>query len=240
VIAGTVGPTSNRCLIIIKAESQEGFIEKTAGQTVTMEYINKLLLTPYSKLYKIGMFVETTRNQGNGARKVSDFRAFIFDSNITSNDDRKAAKYFYSNFLGLSIPGNAKQQTRTFFESTSTFIKAANLSAEEKVDLQNALTTYIKTDQRAVINPGDFSTQYITPELRDQYEEYIESQGLPLASIPKDTTLIKGKLRFRKLTFSSSIKIVAPADQFASLVQILEETAEYTTLKINGVLLEQE
>ncbi|MBV7434580.1 hypothetical protein KRX19_06010 [Cardiobacteriaceae bacterium TAE3-ERU3] len=77
-------------------------------------------------------------------------------------------------------------------------------------------------------------------ELRDSYASYMESKNFPTNAIAKNNSLIKGKLRQRKMNFSSSVKLTAPADTFKEVVQIIDVNSEFTTLKIKGKLTEQE
>lgn len=241
VIKATVGPARSNALIIIKAERQEGFVEKNQQESdsVIMEYVENLLLTPQTKLYKVGVFVEMEAGVNDDLRDPSEFKSFVFDSNISAKDDRKAAKYFYSNFLGLRIPENAEQRTRDFYEHTSTFIKSSDLPTHEKVDLHNALYTYLKTDQSEIIQVDSFAESYFPNEMRDDFVEYMEEKSFPTTAIAKDLSLLKTKLRHRKMSFSSAIKITGPSDNFSELVEVLESTPEFTKLKVSGALVDQ-
>lgn len=240
IVQATVGPARSKALIIIKAERQEGFVESITDKSVIMKYVENLLLTPQTKLYKVGIFVEMEiASRDNDLRKDDEFLAFVFDSNISANDDRKAAKYFYSNFLGLKMQENAEQRTRDFFEYSKTFIKESSLPTTKKVDLHNALYTYLKTDQSETIQVSSFAESYLDIEIRDDFVSYMESRQMPLTAIPKDISLLKTKLRLRKMNFSSSIKITGPSDKFSELVEVLESNAEYTKLKVTGALVDQ-
>jgi len=128
IISGTTDTDNKRCLIIIKAEQQAGFTEKESKGKILMEYIENLILTPQSKLYKIGVFYEETAKPSGSITKL---KAHVFDSNIKAQDDRSAARYFYSNFLGLKIPDNPEQRTRDFYEYTTEFIGEMDVDAEK-------------------------------------------------------------------------------------------------------------
>lgn len=241
IIDGTAGAANKRCLFIIKAEQQAGFVGKEVGDKVVMDYLDNLILTPQSKLYKVGAFVELSRaSVGDEIRDSDDFEAYVFDSNIQAKDDRKAARYFYSGFLGLRIPNNSEQRTRDFFEYTKSFINDSELSTESKVDLQQALHTYLKTDQSNTIQCSSFADQFMNEELRDNYADYMESKNFPTNAIVKDTSLIKKRLQHRKMNFSSSVKLTAPAEKFEEMVQVVDVTDEHTILRIQGRLTEQE
>ncbi len=241
VITSTVRSSNRRCLIIIKAERHEGFVEKEIDENVIMEYINKLLLTPHTKLYKIGVFIENNiALADNGLRNRDDFEAYVFDSNISARNSRKAARYFYNSFLGLEIPITSKDHTLQFFEWTSTFINRSPVSTEKKVDLHNALYTYMKIDQGTTVSVSTFAEAYLDHELRDVYEVFMMKMGFPSSSVIKDTTFIKDKLRKRRIRFNSDVNIIAPADQFAELVKIVESSHDSTIVRIAGQLKDQD
>lgn len=235
VIHCTVGVHNKETLIIIKAERHEGFMEIETPEKVEMRYIDNLLLTPETKLYKVGAFVFDEKS----ASIDDKTKTFVFDCNISAKDDRKAAKYFYSNFLGLSIPQNSEQDTRNFFEYTTEFINKSELPKADKFDLHNALYTYLKTDKNATIETSSFAETYLPDTIEDDYISFMENKKFPTNSIIKNTSLIKSKLRIRKLSFSTEVKITAPADKFSELVELIESSENSTTLKIKGNMLDQ-
>ncbi len=243
IIDGTVGATPKRCLIIIKAERQEGFLERISDSKVAMEYVENLLLTPQTKLYKVGVFVEVESECSEIAvesRLPGEFNTFVFDSNMTAKDERRAAQYFYSNFLGLRIPTRSEHQTRDFFDYTTAFIDESDLSTEAKVDLHNALYTYLKTDQSNIVEVSGFAQNYLSEEARDDYEAFMRTKGFPEGAVLKNISLLAGRLRTRKMNFSNSVKISAPADTFASDVRVIESALDSTTVLVKGRLLDQE
>ncbi|CAI8828856.1 hypothetical protein EI533_07080 [Pseudomonas donghuensis] len=237
IISATCDADNKRCLIIIKAEQQAGFTETLRKGKIVLDYLENLILTPQSKLYKIGIFFET-RAKPSG--EPDTLQAHVFDSNIKANDDRQAARYFYSNFLGLKIPQNASQRTRDFFEYTTEYIDQAEIGDDRKLDLKQALYTYLKVEQTQTIESSEFATKYLDIELRDDYSTHMDSKGFPETAIAKDTKLINRKLARRKLSFSGNIRITGPSENFTNLVKILESTEESTRIEISGSLIGQE
>jgi hypothetical protein len=237
IISATTSTDNKRCLIIIKAEQQAGFTEKESKGKITMEYIENLILTPQSKLYKIGVFYEETAKPSGTVGKL---KAHVFDSNIKAQDDRSAARYFYSNFLGLKIPENPEQRTRDFYEYTTEFITTLDVKPEKKLDLQQALHTYLKADNSHTIESTEFAEKYLAKDQRDDFSSYMEDKKFPDIAVIKDTKLINRSLARRKLNFSGSVKITAPAEGFSELVKIMETSDEHTTVQIKGLLLSQD
>lgn len=239
IMNGTSGPENKKTIFIIKAETQEGFVEQKRNESLTMQHITNLFLTRQTKLYKIGIFVEKidgSRNQ----KDATGFGAYLYDSNITASNDEAAAKYFYRDFLGLRIPENSKQKTRDFFLLTKDFINDSDIPIEKKIDLNNALYVYLKTDQSGTIEYSSFSGRYFDDDcLKDLYNQYMQNKNFSTGSIVKDVTLIKNKLKLRKMNFSSAVNISAPAEAFQDSIKVISSDEEKTVLEIKGTLLNQ-
>ena len=221
VIAGTCGNPAVSFMCVIKAELHGGFTKRDTLGNLTLEYIKELILTPQSKLYKIGAFLRTDQAAATVLQPTKGWKAFIFDDLITKGNKHSAAQYFYDRFLGLEIPSNSAFQTKQFHELTKAFIRNANVDSEKKIDLLNALTTYLKADQAATIQVDVFSHNYLgVAALRDAYTAYMVEKNFPATAVHKDLSEVQSQLRFRKLTFGNDIKLTAPAYQFGDYVQV--------------------
>jgi len=236
IFSGLTGINSNRYWGIIKAEIQEGFVKETSNETLLLKYITDLLLTPQQRLYKLGIFIEVG-NSGSGSyeRVIDDFVNYIYDHNMTKNESQHAAFYFYRDFLGCQYSPTDKKLTSDFYYETKNYLKAADLDDEIENELNTALFTYIKVAQEQVIHTESFADEYLPELQRQPYIEYMESKGFPSHAIGKDITYIKNKLRQRKVTFSNSVKIIAPADKFNELLTIEpNRSADETVVIIKG------
>lgn len=221
VIEGTCGNPAKSLMCVIKAEPHGGFTKRQEEGSLTLEYIKELILTPQAKLYKIGAFLRFDQAASTAQQPTNGWRAFIFDELITQGNKLSAAQYFYETFLGLEFPSNSAFQTKQFHALTKDFIRNANIDSEKKIDLLNALTTYLKTDQAATIQVGVFSQNYLgDAALQDAYTAYMVQKQFPATAIHKDLSEVQRQLRFRKLTFGHDIKLTAPADQFENYVRI--------------------
>lgn len=221
VIEGTCGNPSKSFMCVIKAEPHGGFTKRQDGGHLTLEYIKELILTPQAKLYKIGAFLRHDPAAATKQEPINGWRVFLFDDLITQGNKLSAAQYFYETFLGLEFPSNSAFQTKQFHALTKEFIRHANVDSEKKIDLLNALTTYLKTDQAATIQVDAFSQNYLGDAvLKDAYTAYMGQKNFPTTAIHKDLSEVQSQLRFRKLTFGHDIKLTAPADQFENYVRI--------------------
>ncbi len=221
VFQGVAGAPPKRYLGLLKAEPQTGFRQNRSSGQSLLEYINKLFLTPDSKVYKIGMFVEIAPPTSNISDWNNYYSCYLFDANIVSKEAAKAATYFYESFLGFTSLHNNAKTTRKFIETTRKFISKMSIQEEKKLDLYSALMAYIRADQSQVISVAEFATKYLSdPDSRDAYESFCKKQNLPEHSFSKDISESKSLLRRRKIKFGNDVQLSGPADKLGDLVDI--------------------
>lgn len=222
VVQGAVGHPAKRWIGVIKAETQNGFTRVTSGAAINLQFLRDLILTPQTKLYKIGIFVENPSLQ-SPSDLTERFVAHIYDSGMSATNRDGAAVYFYEGFFGCSFPPTAARLTRKFYEHTKKFIGELNVDNETKAGLNTALVTYLKVDQKQIISPSDFATSYLpTAEIKDAYLHHLRKNSFEDRAIQKDIVEVASKLRFRNVRFTSQIKLTAPADAFDELIEITE------------------
>lgn len=217
VFEGKVGAPARRYIGLLKAEPQTGFRQHITGGKSLLEFINKLFLTPDSKVYKIGIFVEKAVK----SLSPQDFACYLFDANISNKETAKAATYFYETFLGMTYLRSDAATTRKFIEVTRKFISKLDIAEEERIDISSALISYVRTDQSQVASVSEFAQKYLPdPDLRDTYEEFCRKNSLPEHSFTKNLSESKSLLRRRKVRIGNDVQLTAPADKFGDLVEI--------------------
>lgn len=248
LIYATVTADNLDCIIVIKAEEQSAFqkIIDENTQSISLNLLNDLFLTPQSKLYKVGVFIgNNIENKDISlSERVKYYNAFLYDSNFT-RDLKNAAKYFYSLFLGLSIPENDKIITQKFYEETRKFINNMQIPSEKKIELQNALYTELKTNKSSIISTATFAENYLDENEQDNYLSVMSDANIPDRSFTKDISLIENVLKLRRYHFSSGVKIISPSE--SDLVKIISTDEEIslidrtqsTIIRIKGTLSEQ-
>jgi hypothetical protein len=218
VFEGTAGQQGHRIIGYLKAETQSGFTRKTEPGQTRLEYVKEILLTPATRLYKVGIFVAPA---AAGPQLPSGWRAFVFDDQIVQRDKTTAAKYFYEQFLGCRFREDAAHQVREFYRHSKEFITKIDAPEVEKVELYNALVVYLRTDQSPTIQVADFGERYLQDAaLIEQYESYMEERSVPTGAILKDLSEIAARLRTRKVRFSGALELKGTADQFNELVSL--------------------
>ncbi len=220
VFTGVAGHPAKRIVGTIKAETHNGFTRRTgAGGAISLQFLKDLLLTPQTKLYKIGLFWEQDA-QAVGALPAG-WRAFIYDHQISASDKLTAAQYFYEGFLGCGFPETSARRTREFHDYTKDFIQKLDWPQEQKADLHNALVTYLKVDQSATVQVSAFAQTYLPDAgMRDQYTQFMTGREFPQNAIAKDLSDVSSSLKYRKVTFSGDVRIIAPAEKFKELVRM--------------------
>src|SRR5690625_206074 len=219
-------------VVIIKAEPHEALqlidnIEKTNQINV----LTKVFLSPSQKLYKIGIIYKKDEE--------SDYESFLFDDQF--RNESGPAEYFYKDFLGFSVSGNSKIQSQKFYNDTIGFIVKYAKDSDMKGRLISALKNEFLQRQTDLINPMEFGANFIPEDdgLRDTYIREICKDFS--SAFVKDDTLIRRKLKNRKISFGDKIFILGPEEIFDERVKIvsegediIENGGEYTTIQIKG------
>ncbi|MEX0084817.1 nucleoid-associated protein [Clostridium butyricum] len=244
IVQGTCGgQTSKRFIAIIKAELHSGF---TRDDSIALQFISELLLTPQQKLYKIAAFIETEKDEEKPLNER--FNLIVYDNNMKKAETKDMATYFYATFLGSEFKQNSKLITMNFYEYTKKFINELDISDEEKIDLNSTLRTYVKSAINTTINVDEFASEYLAEDFRDDYKLNMEECNIPLTTIAKDTTFLKHKLRERRIKFTNDFTLVGPEDKFNESIKVMEpdengniilgDTANTIVLAISGRIKE--
>lgn len=221
VFTGTYGNSNRKFLGIIKAEVHSGYEKEVNPRTneISLKFVEELLLTPGTRLYKTGAFFEKEVYPVDYSNLNHKWVVMISDYQINKTDGRAAAKYFYSDFFGCGYPETSARITKKFYEATHSFIDNLEISEISKSNLFNALTTYLKIDTSPTVSPSEFAERYFDNiDIQDDFSTFIREQGLPTSAFTKDNEHIQSKLQFRKVNFRGNVRIIAPSDKFSELV----------------------
>ena len=223
VFSGKQGAPPKKFLGMIKAEIHSGY-EKLVNQDtqeISLKFVEEVLLTPGTRLYKTAGFFEKSDYDLHGTDLSDKWAVMVSDYQIGKADGKAAAQYFYSDFLGCGYPETSARTTKQFYDSTVSFITSLDVPAEKRNDLLNALTTYLKVDTSSTVSSSEFASTYFDEvDTQDAFTAHMEEIGLPTVAFTKDTAHIVSHLKFRKVKFGSNLKITGPAEAFKNLVTI--------------------
>ena len=223
------GVGNSKCCIIIKAEVHTGFHKKDEKDYLSIEYLNDLFLTPQQILYKIGFFVKS----------ADSYDAFVYDHNMTKKENAHAAKYFYEAFLGCATSRSNKKDTQKFFQLTREYINAMEASAEEKLNYQDELYTYLRNENETIIGVKEFAEKCFAGKSRDEYREYMRKEEYPEFGVSKDLELLKSVLKRRIISFSSGVQLFRNKGTLSDVVRIISSKENETVLAVTGIMENQ-
>lgn len=237
-LAGRTGVSHEKCVILIKAEPQNGF---RLTDDNALQLINEIFLTSAQRLYKIGLWIYHSADISPFIDEV--LKIYVFDDQMKKNSGDGMTQFFAASFLGCTDLVSNATKTKTFFDITTKFIEEnPNIAPQEKVEKINALHVYLKVSTNAIISPNSFAETYFPQtELKNQYLSIVDSsEGITRdVAIPRDISKINNKLKVRRVRFSSSVKVSFPSpisgdsdDLFK--VENYDPARDYTYAKIKG------
>lgn len=226
VFSGSQGHPAKKFLGVIKAEIHSAYEkEENEHGEISLKFVEEVLLTPGTRLYKTAGFFEKATSVASGSDLNDKWAVMVSDYQISKTDGKAAARYFYSGFLGCGYPQTSARTTMQFYDSTKEFISGLDIPPADKSDLLNALTAYLKVGTSSVISSSEFAETYFNDiDVQDSFTSHMEECGLPSNAFTKDICHIESQLKFRKVNFGSNVKITAPSDIFNDLISI--ETIE--------------
>lgn len=252
IFTGRHGHPHSRFLGVIKAEVHSAYEKEVNKVTkeISLKFVEEVLLTPATKLYKTAGFFESASFDPNAQDLNDKWSVMISDSQISQTDGKVAAQYFYSRFLGCGYPKTSARTTKGFYDAACAFIKKMNINPLQRNDLLNALVTYLKVEKSPTISVSEFASRFfVDVDVQDEFSTYMDKQQVPSTDFTKDIAHIESSLSFRKISFGGNIKIVAPSEAFKELVTIEPikgepdqhgVCSEWTKIIIKDKVLQQE
>ena len=223
---GTYGSLNGKIIGIMKADIYSGYQKETDSQTqkISLKYIEELLLTPSSKLYKTAALIERSEQVDSDVETLNNvWRVYVNDNQVSAKG-KAGANYFVSSFLGFDYLKSSARTTRLFFIEAKSYIVSSDLEQDRKTDILNALVTYIKVDKSNSISCREFGDTYFEPEMSDEFCEHMYQNEVPNLAFSKDVELLSSELKIRKLRFKNNVSFSAPAEAFEDY--LLVETVE--------------
>lgn len=251
IFTGTYGGLNKKIIGIMKADIYSGYQKETNAQTqkISLKYIEELLLTPSSKLYKTAAFLEKNEPvESENPTLNNTWSVYINDTQV-SRKGKAGADYFVSDFLGFDYLESSARTTKLFFQEAKKYIISSDLEEDKKIDVLNALVTYIKVDNAGAISCREFGDMYFEGDMGDNFCEYMYQKEVPNVAFSKDIELISSDLKSRKLKFRNNVSFSAPAEAFEDYLEIEsfetaandnEESQIWTRITIKDSIKSQE
>ena len=242
VMSGTVTVNQRPFVAFIKADLEEALTEGRKGGQTVLEVMKNLFMTDSQRVYKIGYVARTAGGSGKTAGNYGhdQHSIHIFDHLMTGTESRKAAFYFYSEFLGCDVSASDRRLTQDFYEKTLKFIKDQDFSPSKRIDLTESLRSELRSNTQSV-SVADFATAHLSKSDAPKYVAYMDKSKFPTHAITKDTEYVKSKLRRRqKIVFTTGVQITTPADTVNDLLKITQNENGTSTVVIKGTVASNE
>ena len=207
--------------VLMKAESHNAL--NIVGNSA--HALQNIILSPAQKLYKKAVF---ERIGDSNPLTKGDFRVHLFDSQF--NSGTKLASYFYKDFLGFTISGNAPIETKNFYNlmvSTTESVYADDVDSINHIKDQ---VVSLLTSEVATITPRDAILNIVPEAQRDLYIRKVanEYEG----SFVKNISLLSHQLNNRTVKLGHGLKLFGPTNLFTNETITIERDESDPTIKI--------
>ena len=222
----------------IKADMEAALTEqKREGQSV-LEILNNIFMTESQRLYKIGFVTRTAAGDGkkDNAYQKDQHSVHLFDHLMTGTESRKAALYFYSDFLGSDVAASDRRLTQDFYEKTMKYVKEQAFTPARKIELGEALRAELRSNAQT-LSVSEFAKNHFSEKDSPGFVDFMKKSGFPTHAVTKDTEYVKSKLRRRqRITFTSDVQITTPPDKVGDLLQITPNEDGTCTVLVKGTV----
>ncbi len=227
VATGTI--QNHAAVAILKLEHEEGIrvieVSEKGVRTFNLEYLNSLVLTKRTKVFKVGLFVE---------RKPAYAR--VSDEQFGRGAHRGVAEFFLREFLGCKYATAPEVQTDEFLKSAQLFINEDITDPEKRARYEQALLAELNSKDDG-IRPRQFANRHIDTAIeRKQFIDRVSTRGLPTDLIPKSLALIGSTIKRIQMTFENGTTISAHPELFGEQIKVTKIDNGRTRVEMEDVL----
>lgn len=207
--------------VLMKAESHNAL--NIVGNSA--HALQNIILSPAQKLYKSAVF---ERIGNSNPLTKGDFSTHLFDSQF--NSGTKLASYYYKDFLGLTISGNAPIETKNFY---NLMVSTTESAYADNVDLINHIKDQVVsllTSEVATITPREAILNIVPEAQRDLFIRKVanEYEG----SFVKNISLLSHQLNNRTVKLGQGLKLFGPTNLFNNETITIETDENDPSIKI--------
>ena len=207
--------------VLMKAESHNAL--NVVGNSA--QALQNIILSPAQKLYKSAVFEKT--GNSNPLTK-DDFSAHLFDSQF--NTGTKLASYFYQDFLGLTISGNAPIETKNFYNLMVSTTEAAYAGHVDSINQIKNQVVSLLTSEVSSISPREAILNIVPEAQRDLYIRKVANEFD--GSFVKNISLLSYQLNNRTVKLGQGLKLYGPTNLFNNDTVTIENDENDPTIKI--------
>ncbi|WP_298384503.1 nucleoid-associated protein [Ferrimicrobium sp.] len=218
-------------LAVLKLEKEEGarveLADTEGGRTLSVQHLHDLMLTERTKVFKVGLFVQTGDDRDSIEGSVCDTQRGYGGT---------VAHFFLEQFLGCRLREQPEITTKRFFDTTESFINDEIADPETKTRYQVALLAELN-GTRDKVSIRAFANNNLDVDDRKPFMDRIEEARLPSTEFDKDNHLVRSRLRRIQIAFESGVSVLASPENIGEQVKIVtDSTNGQTTVEITDRL----
>lgn len=195
----------HRVFIIAKLEHERGAqatrTRDADGNLVfSMQFLDDLLLTTGSKVFKIGYFPI-------GDDAGASIQGLVVDRQASAHH---VAAYFRESYLGCAWKERPEIVTERFYNTVQSWIDVHIKDPQKKARYQVGLISELQSQQSG-LSVGSFAQTHLDIDDRDDFTRFAR-QTLPASELPKSIDFVRAKLNNVRLDTASGTVVMAPPE----------------------------
>lgn len=209
---------SFRAFVVLKLEREEGVRVKqdknNGKRTFSIEHLSDLMLTGKTKVFKIGLFVQTETT-------LESIEGAVSDKQRSFQPNTEVADFFLKKFLGCKLREAPEITTKRFLQATEEFINKRVAEPAIKARYEIALLATINS-QQGTLHPKTFAEGHLDINHRQQYIDFLEKSQILIQEFDKDVALVKTHTNKIKMELESGLAILGSPSVFDERVKITD------------------
>lgn len=213
------------CVIDFRSGGRLGLVlmklEREAGAQLTLDRIGSkkrfamsvledLVLTDGTRLFKTAAFLRQAAGANNFLMSACDSQHRVTDSSDMAR--------FWIRYLGCALKEDPRVTTSKFYNSTLSFINTSVADPVLRTQMYDSLHAELQSNKTQVV-PKQFIQEFVPKELKNDYQQHLESAHVSLTTFEKDTVDISSKLK-RKTYYSERGVVIAAPSENNELVKV--------------------
>jgi hypothetical protein len=203
----------NPAVAMLKVERLQGVRVEQRQQSLTLQYINDLVLNEKTRVFKAAVFEKRGQSLDTlDGRVADDQRGLEVNADVAS--------FWLSTFLGCRFKVEPRIATRDFFSATESFIDEEVSSPERKARYAIALQAQMHSMTRDIV-PIAFAQSGFEADDVAAYRSFMTARLVSVAeAFEKDNSLISNQLSRLRIDYESGLMLLGPSEQVDGLVEL--------------------
>ncbi|NEB79543.1 nucleoid-associated protein [Streptomyces sp. SID14478] len=212
-----------RALLMVKLEHETGMqtneIVADGLRTFAMQYLDDLLLTQKSKVYKVALFSEEGLVE-------SGLQGWAADP---QQSGKEVARFFLEKFLGCRHQNDPRELTRRFHDTVMTWVNSRFTDSVVRMDYVMAAMVELQSSTPE-LNPTEFREAHLQEVHQPDFTAFLAENDVPIHTFEKNTELISNRLEKMRVDLSNGAFLVAPLEAVQDGTVLVEDLGDGRTV----------